>query len=77
MKEILTYPVGIYLLKVNNGNNMWEICSNLTINTLERRHLQISYFLTFNTSMPSGQIFLMKRYLEINESDVGINLDEI
>ena len=33
------YPVGIYLLKVNNGNTRTrcEICSKLTLKTLERR----------------------------------------
>ena len=34
------FPVGIYLLKVNNKNSRtrWEICSKLTIKTPERRH---------------------------------------
>ena len=34
------YPVGIYLLKVSNRNTRTrcEICSKLTIKTLERRH---------------------------------------
>ena len=34
------YPAGIYLLKVNNRNTRTrcEICSKLTIKTLERRH---------------------------------------
>ena len=33
------YPAGIYLFKVNNRNTRTrcEICSKLTINTLERR----------------------------------------
>ena len=33
------YPTGIYLFKVNNTNTrtICEICSNLTITTLERR----------------------------------------
>ena len=33
-------PVGIYMLKVNNGNTRTrcEICSKLTIKTPERRH---------------------------------------
>ena len=33
-------PPGIYLLKVNNRNTRtrYEICSKLTIKTLERRH---------------------------------------
>ena len=35
-----TFPAGIYLLKVNNGNNRTscEICSKLTIKITERRH---------------------------------------
>ena len=34
------YPVGIYLLKVNNRNTRTrcEICSKLTIKTQEQRH---------------------------------------
>ena len=40
MIKIRPYPFGIYLLKVNNRNTgtRCEICSNLTIKTVERRH---------------------------------------
>ena len=36
----ISYPVGIYLLKVNNRNSRatCEICSKLAIKTPERRH---------------------------------------
>ena len=36
----ISFPAGIYLLKVNNRNTRTrcEICSKLTINTPERRH---------------------------------------
>ena len=39
-KNLLSFPAGIYLLKVNNRNTRTrcEICSKLTINTPERRH---------------------------------------
>ena len=35
-----TIPVGIYLFKVNNRNTKtrYDVCSKLTIKTLERRH---------------------------------------
>ena len=38
--HMVTYPAGIYLLKVNNRNTRTrcEICSKLTIKTPERRH---------------------------------------
>ena len=38
--EVINYPVGIYLLKVNNRNprKRCEICSKLTIKTPERRY---------------------------------------
>ena len=38
MTNVWMNPAGIYLFKVNNGNNriMYEICSKLTINTPER-----------------------------------------
>ena len=38
--RLLHFPVGIYLLKVNNRNTRTrcEICSKLTIKTPERRH---------------------------------------
>ena len=36
----LVYPAGIYLVKVNNRNTRTrcDVCSKLTIKTLERRH---------------------------------------
>ena len=36
MKKIEAYPVGIYMLKVNNRNIRREICSTLTIKIPER-----------------------------------------
>ena len=35
-------PTGIYLLKINNGNTRArrQVCPELTIKTLERRHLR-------------------------------------
>ena len=39
-EKIITYPAGIYLLKINNRNTRTrcEICSKLTVKTPERRH---------------------------------------
>ena len=36
MKKIEAYPVGIYMLKVNNRNIRREICSTLAIKIPER-----------------------------------------
>ena len=45
-----TNPAGIYLLKVDNGNNRerCEICSKLTIKTPGRRHWRHSDFFIVN-----------------------------
>ena len=43
------YPVDIYLLKVNNRNSRksYEICSELTIKTPERRQWRLGYVKTW------------------------------
>ena len=43
--RMIVYPVGIYLLKVNNRNSRkrCEICSKLTIKTPERRHWRLQF----------------------------------
>ena len=53
------YPPGIYLLKVNNRNSSWryEICSNLTIKTPERRHWRRSGVFIVNFEHISQTLF--------------------
>ena len=52
VRKVITFnfPVGIYLLKVNNRNTTTrcEICSKLTIKTPERRHWRCSGFFIVN-----------------------------
>ena len=45
-----TYPVAIYLLKVNNRDirTRYEICSKLTMKTPEWRHCRRSSIFSFN-----------------------------
>ena len=45
------FPAGIYLFKVNNRNarTQWEICSKLTMKTLERRQWRRSGVLIVNS----------------------------
>ena len=47
---MVAYPVGMYLLKVNNRNTRTrcEICSKITTNTSERRHWCLSGVLLVN-----------------------------
>ena len=49
-KGLRLFPVGIYLLKVNNKDTrtMCEICSKLIIKTPERRQLHRSGVFTVN-----------------------------
>ena len=45
------FPAGIYLFKVNsrNARTQWEICSKLTMKTLERRQWRRSGVLIVNS----------------------------
>ena len=59
-------PVGIYLLKVNNGNTRLrcKICSTLTIKAPERRHIShhishlvlVFLLLTLNMQLSAGRV---------------------
>ena len=57
------YPVGIYLLKVNNGNTRkrCEICSKLTTTTPEQRHCRRSgvFIVNFEHSLHLALVFLL------------------
>ena len=55
--EMKTHPVVVYLFKVNNKNTrtMFEICSKLTIKTLEwRQWRHYVLLLTFSKQMPAA-----------------------
>ena len=58
-----TYPVGIYVLKVNNSNTrtMCEICSELTRNTPEQRYQGRSgvFIVNFQQISPIVLVFLL------------------
>ena len=54
------FPAGIYLLKVNNRNTRikCEICSKLTIKTLERRHWRFCGVLIVNSDLISHLVLM-------------------
>ena len=54
----IPYPVGIYLLKVNNRNTRTrcEICSKLTIKTMDNGVVLVSLLLTLNNFPPCSGV---------------------